>query len=89
LLSDGNLAEGYMDSYHNLDLTVLKTFMNKRLAANAGVRNLFDVTNITSSAGSGGVHSGEGGNAPVAWGRTFFVKLSFNISKNETENKVK
>lgn len=89
LLSDGNLAEGYMDSYHNLDLTVLKTFMNKRLAANAGVRNFFDVTNITSSAGSGGVHSGEGGNAPIAWGRTFFVKLSFNISKNETENKAK
>lgn len=87
--ADGQLDEGSMDAYHNLDLTVLKTFMNKRLAANVGVRNLFDVTNITSTGGSGGVHSGAGGNVPVAWGRTFFVKLSFNISKNETETKVK
>lgn len=85
--SDGQIGEGFMDSYHNLDLTLLKTFMQKRLAVNAGVKNLFDVTNITSAGGSGGVHSGGGSNVPVAWGRTFFLKLSFNISKNEKGNK--
>ena len=79
----GNVQEGFMDSYHNMDVNVLKSFLNKRLAVNAGVRNLFDVTNITSTIGSGGVpHSGGGsGNTPVAWGRTYFLKLTFNISK--------
>lgn len=77
-----DVKEGFMDSYHNLDVNVLKSFLNKRLAVNAGVRNLFDVTNITSAISSGGVHSGGGsGNVPVAWGRTYFLKLTFNISK--------
>jgi outer membrane receptor for ferrienterochelin and colicins len=88
-LGNGALAEGFMDAYHNLDLTVLKTFMHKRLSVNAGVRNLFDVTNITATGSTSGVHSGGGGNMPVAWGRTFFVKLSFSILRNEEDNKSK
>jgi outer membrane receptor for ferrienterochelin and colicins len=89
LLEDGQLAEGYMDAYHNMDLTVLKTFMQKRLSVNAGIRNLFDVTNITSFGSTGGVHSEGGGSVPVAWGRTYFVKLSFSILKDEAVNKNK
>ncbi|MBK6963243.1 MAG: TonB-dependent receptor [Bacteroidales bacterium] len=88
-LGNGELAEGYMDAYHNMDLTVLKTFMQKRLSVNAGIRNLFDVTNVTSSGSTGGVHSGEGSNVPVAWGRTFFLKLSFSIFKNEENSQNK
>lgn len=88
-LADGALAEGYMDAYHNMDLTVLKTFMQKKLTVNAGIRNLFDVTNINSSGSTGGVHSGASGNVPVAWGRTFFLKLSFSILKNDEDNKSK
>lgn len=84
--ADGQIDEAYMDAYHNLDISMMKSFMDKRLSVNAGVRNLFDVTNITSTGGSGGVHSSGGGSAPVAWGRTFFLKLTFNISKNEPEN---
>ena len=82
LISDGVFEEGFMDAYHNMDVTVLKTFLDNRLAVNAGVRNLFDVTNITSIGSSGVPHSGGGsGSAPVAWGRTYFLKLTFNISK--------
>ena len=84
--ADGKFVEGFMDSYNNMDFTVLKSFMNKRLAVNAGVRNLFDVTNIVSAGNSGGVHSSGGSNVPVAWGRTYFLKLMFNISKNEPKN---
>ncbi|MDY0104361.1 MAG: TonB-dependent receptor [Lentimicrobium sp.] len=84
--ADENISESFMDSYHNLDVSVMKSFLNKRFTANAGVRNLFDVTNITSTGASAGVHSSGGGNAPVAWGRTFFIKLTFNISKNEQKN---
>ena len=77
------IYQGYMDSYNNLDLTLLKSFFKRRLSVNLGVRNLFDVTNIPSVAGSGGVHSGGSSSAPVAWGRTYFVKLNYNFSKNE------
>ena len=81
--NDGVIYQGYMDSYNNLDLTLLKSFFKRRLSVNLGVRNLFDVTNISSVAGSGGVHSGGSSSAPVAWGRTYFVKLNYNFSKNE------
>lgn len=81
LKSEGVFEEGFMDAYHNMDVSVLKSFLNKRLGVNAGVRNLFDVTNISSMGGSGGVHSSGGGSVPVAWGRTYFLKLTFNISK--------
>jgi outer membrane receptor for ferrienterochelin and colicins len=61
--------------------------MQKRLSVNAGVRNLFDITNIVSAGGSGGVHSGGGGNVPVAWGRTYFLKLSYTFVKDDPAEK--
>jgi outer membrane receptor for ferrienterochelin and colicins len=86
-VQDGKLVESKMGEYQNLDLTILKTFMQKRLSVNMGIRNLFDVTNITSVGGSE-AHSEESGSSPVAWGRTYFVKLSFSIFQNESDKKI-
>ena len=72
-----------MDSYHTLDLSVSRWFWNKRINAQVGAKNLFDNKDIilTGNTGGGGVHSGNSGNSPVAWGRTYFVKLSFSFKK--------
>jgi len=82
---DGELVEGKVDDYHNFDLSVVKSFLKDRISFTVGGRNLFDVTNIntTGSTGDGGVHSSGGASIPVSWGRTFFVKINYSISKNE------
>lgn len=67
------------ESYHLADLTVTKKAF-KYLSFNAGIRNLFDVTRITSTYADGGTH-GAGGTRNIATGRSFFAGVSFNWSK--------
>lgn len=69
-----------VDSYHTMDMTASKTFWKRRFTAVLGVKNIFDITNINYSAGSGGgVHSGGGSSMPVNMGRTYFLNLRFNL----------
>lgn len=54
----------------------------KYLTVNAGIKNLFDITQLTNtSASSGGAHS-SGGAIPYSYGRSYVLGLSFNWSKN-------
>lgn len=73
-----------IDAYNTLDMNVGRWFYKHRLNIQAGVKNLFDNTNIAASGGGGGGtgHSGGGtGAVPVNWGRTYFVKIQFNITQ--------
>jgi len=54
-----------------------RRFVKDKLEVSAGVKNLFDNTNIVGIGSSGGVHTDGGGNTPVAWGRTMFFKLAY------------
>ena len=68
-----------MDSYHNLDISMLRKFLGNRLSISAGVKNLFDNTVIRNSGNAGGgIHSGSGGSL-VGYGRILFLKAGFNI----------
>jgi hypothetical protein len=44
-----------------------------------GSKNLFNVKAVNSVT-QGSVHSGSGGSSPVAMGRTYFLKMTFNLS---------
>jgi outer membrane receptor for ferrienterochelin and colicins len=68
-----------LEGYHLADFTLAKHF-NKMFTLSAGVRNLFDVTNIVSSSISSGVHT-PSGNRSIASGRSFFAGLVFNWNK--------
>jgi len=47
-----------------------------------GGKNLLDVSNVNSSIVNSGAHSGGGnGSTSVAWGRTVFLKLTYNFKK--------
>ncbi len=73
-----------IDAYNTMDFNVGRWFYQRRINVQAGVKNLFDNTNIdTSGTGDGGTaHSGGGsGSVPVNWGRTYFVKVQFNFTK--------
>ena len=72
--ANDEIAEGFIEDYHTIDVTVQKAFWNNRFRANLGVRNLADVQNINTMA-SGTAHSG-GGSMAIATGRAYFLRLS-------------
>lgn len=68
------------DAYHLADFTGT-TKINKYLSVNAGVKNLFDVTNINNNAAiSTSVHNA-GYNVAIGYGRSYFVGLNFQWNK--------
>lgn len=79
--TNGEIVEGYIDSYNTMDFTARKALLKDRLALSAGVKNIFDNETIPAVGGSGGVHAGGAGSYPVGWGRTVFFKATFNFSK--------
>lgn len=66
-------------SYHIADVNINKKIC-KQFQINTGVRNLFDVTNITNSSAVGGVHS-NGGSTPIGYGRSYFLGLTYQWNK--------
>ncbi len=54
----------------------------KNITLNAGVKNLFDVTQLTNtSTASGGAHSTGGASVPYSYGRSYLLGLIFNWNK--------
>lgn len=55
----------------------------KYITINAGIKNLFDVTQLTNtSTASGGAHSTGGASVPYSYGRSYVLGLTFNWNKN-------
>ncbi|MGK0286229.1 MAG: outer membrane receptor for ferrienterochelin and colicins, partial [Salibacteraceae bacterium] len=70
--------QDFIGSYGLLDLTANKKIWNDHLIIGAGVKNILDVTNITTSA-NGGSHGSSNGTRPIAPGRVYFLKLGFQF----------
>lgn len=69
------------ESYMFSDLVAhWRATQNMKIAA--GVRNLFDVSKIKTAGRVGGIHSG-GEAQYLAYGRSFFLTLNYNLSKNK------
>ena len=74
------IKETRVSPFHWADFTVTKPLF-KLLTLSAGVKNIFDVTNLTNTGvTSGGAHS-TGGPVPMSYGRSYFLGLSFQWSK--------
>ncbi len=77
-----SIQEGYLSDYHTLDITLSRPFLNDRVTVSIGGKNLFDNKNIFSTGSGGSVHGGGGNSSTaVAWGRSYFMRLSFNLNK--------
>lgn len=78
--SEGQLEESEIDQYHWADITLNKSFFKNKIQIGLGCKNLFNVTNLASTSGSG-PHTVEQGSVPLATGRTYFLNLEFQINK--------
>lgn len=77
---DNSAYEYFIEDYNMLDINLSKTFCY-HFDVQLGVKNLFDVNNITSSTVNSGAtgHTVGGNSMPISWGRTFFTKLGIRI----------
>ncbi|MFT3936934.1 MAG: TonB-dependent receptor [Chitinophagaceae bacterium] len=66
-------------SYNLADFTVT-TAANKLVSVTAGVKNIFDVTDVANTATSSGVHSSNGP-LSINYGRSYFLGLIFQWNK--------
>ncbi len=71
---------GETDAYSWMDLTVKKSFFNEKLVTTLGARNLFDVTSVNTTAFEGGAHNGPPAQIPLGYGRSYFLKLTYNLT---------
>lgn len=68
------------ESYHLADFTT-NTQINKYIGFTAGVKNIFDVTNVSNSAASSNSIHNAGTAVSVGYGRSYFVGLNFQWNK--------
>ncbi|MFD2287299.1 TonB-dependent receptor [Pedobacter petrophilus] len=83
--STGNATLSYLptkiSSFSFADLMVNKT-LYKSLLLTAGVKNIFNITQLNNtSTASGGAHSTGGEPVPLSYGRSYVLGLSFNWNK--------
>ena len=66
--------------FHTADLMLNKNLF-KSLTINAGIKNLFNVTQLSNtSTATGGAHS-TGGDVPYSYGRSYVLGLTYNWNK--------
>ena len=78
--SDGDYVKNTLASYNWSDLTVKKAFFNNKIEATVGARNLFDVTNITSSLEAQTSTHSQDTNINMGYGHSYFIKLQYNLN---------
>jgi len=76
--SVNNIKLTKIGDFHTADLMLNKNLF-RSLTINAGVKNLFNVTQLTNtSTVTGGAHSA-GGAVPYSYGRSYVLGLSYNL----------
>lgn len=75
---EDNVSIGQREAIHWMDLSLNQKISNS-LSLLLGARNLLNVRDINNSGVGTGVHSG-GGAQPISYGRSYFIKLNYNIN---------
>jgi outer membrane receptor for ferrienterochelin and colicins len=73
------ITQSRINSYQIADFTINKKLF-KYLSLNAGVRNLFDVVNVTGTVVTSGIHT-PSSTRNIGCGRSYFAGIAFNWDK--------
>ena len=83
-LINNKVVDRTLQDYNMLDASASKTFKGGLLALSFGVKNIFNITDITQTGdGKYGLlpRIGFKQKVPVSWGKTFFINLKINLNK--------
>jgi outer membrane receptor for ferrienterochelin and colicins len=72
------------EDYSLLDASVRKSFFKNQFDVTLGARNLLNINSLRSSTpgGSTGVHSAASESQSIGYGRSYFIKLTYNLNFN-------
>lgn len=76
------LEKGKQQGFSWLDASVRQSFFKNKFDITLGARNLFDVKNLRNTTSSDGAHTAAATSIMYGYGRSYFVKLSFNLGIN-------
>jgi outer membrane receptor for ferrienterochelin and colicins len=80
-IDENTLVEPMVESFQMLNFSMSKSFWNRNINLTLGVKNILDHQNLQMrNASAGGGHSASGSSRLLSWGRSYFVKLNFNIN---------
>lgn len=80
--SDGSITPELrqLNGFHFWDLTLSKNFFSS-LNISLGAKNLLNVTSVNNNGNTTGAHaSGDANQTSISYGRSYFLKLNYNIS---------
>lgn len=83
---NGN-AKFYLNTinpYNWMDASVRKSFFKNKFEVTVGARNLFDIQSVQQiqNGGTGGVHSSGSSDLLLGYGRSYYLKLTYNLNFN-------
>ncbi|MGR7812610.1 TonB-dependent receptor plug domain-containing protein [Lacinutrix undariae] len=81
--TEGNsiFTKSTTNAYSWMDASIKKSFLDKKLQATLGARNLLDITDVTIRNGStGGTHSANNSSLLLGYGRSYYLKLLYNLN---------
>ncbi len=81
MLVNDEVFQTSLSDYHTMDITASKLWFKDRVGVSVGCKNVFDVQNISSTAGSGSAHSSSATSVPLSTGRNYFIKLTLSLTK--------
>lgn len=79
---DNYYAKGKQQAYSWMDASIKQSFLKNKLDVTIGARNLFDVKYLNNTTGNDGAHTAGSSSILYGYGRSYFVKLSFNLGIN-------
>jgi len=79
LLVDGVYQNQIIDPYGWFDMTINKKLLDDKIDITLGARNLFNVVEVTTNGVSNGAHSGTSNSVVLGYGRSYFLKLGYNL----------
>ena len=81
-ISDEEIALYYLDAWHNLDLNLSLKLFRQQVRLSTGIKNIFNNTQLLGTSGGSGHGGGDAASSLVGWGRTYFLGINYNFTKN-------
>ncbi len=75
----GQYILGEIGDFNMLNFTVSQPFFKNHFEISAGVKNIFDVTNVQNTIQSGDGHNAATGQQNLFYGRSYFARLNYNF----------